>query len=242
MATVAHNEILAVEGVRIPGRTGVPSQMTLDLNVAAGQIAFVEVSEPIRSAYFVDVCLGLDRPAVGQVRLLGIDWCDLQAGEAMRHREQVGTLLWHGNWLDHLPVMDNIVLASAHHGTRSSEQITAEALRLARRFGLPGLPAGRPPELSRDELMRAACVKAFLGEPMLVLIEDPTVAAARAIQHALAAEFINVQNRGGAVVCCVASLAADVCGMLGTCDWMRLGDRGLGPARRPHERLASLRQ
>ena len=51
MATVAHNEILAVEGVRIPGRIGVPSQMTLDLNVAAGQIAFVEVSEPIRSAW-----------------------------------------------------------------------------------------------------------------------------------------------------------------------------------------------
>jgi phospholipid/cholesterol/gamma-HCH transport system ATP-binding protein len=115
-------------------------------------------------------------------------------------------------------------------------------MRLARRFGLPGLPAERPAALPEHVLLRAACVKAFLGEPVLVVIEDPDVATFPSLHQALAAEFIAVQNRGGAVICCVASLAAGVCGMLGPAPWLRLSDRGLGSARRPHERLASLRQ
>jgi phospholipid/cholesterol/gamma-HCH transport system ATP-binding protein len=47
------------------------------------------------------------------------------------------------------------------------------AAELARSFGLPGLPLVRPGALTEADLARAACVRAFLGAPRLVLLESP---------------------------------------------------------------------
>ena len=53
----------------------------------------------------------------------------------------------------------------------------AEATVLARRFGLPGLPVGGRETVPAGELVRAACVRAFLGTPELVLIADASLEA-----------------------------------------------------------------
>jgi len=235
-------EIVALEQVRPMLRPGIPKDWEIDLRVGAGEVVFVEADDSVRTGCLVDLVLGLDLPQSGSVRLNGTDWRELTRTEALERRSRIGTVLWQGNWLDHQPVMDGIVLAARHHGQVAPDAVAGQAMRLARRFGLPGLPAGRPGELPDHVLLRASCVKAFVGEPILVVIEDPDVAGFPGLRQALAAEFIAVQNRGGAVICCVASLAAPVCGMLGATPWLRMSDRGLGSARRPHERLASLRQ
>ena len=242
MDIVEAPEVVALEQVHPLLRPGIPRDWVIDLRVGAGEVVFIEANDAVRTGCLVDLVLGLDVPRSGSVRLNGTEWRDLSRSEAMQLRSRIGTVLWQGNWLDHQPVMDGIVLAARHHGRIAPDAAAGQAMRLARRFGLPGLPAGRPGELPDQVLLRASCVKAFVGDPTLVVIEDPEVAMFAGLREALAAEFIAVQNRGGAVICCVASLAAPVCGMLGTTPWLRLNDRGLGSARRPHERLASLRQ
>ena len=48
-----------------------------------------------------------------------------------------------------------------------------EALKFARVFGLPGLPRGRPGKIRRWDLRKAACIRAFLGRPSLIILEQP---------------------------------------------------------------------
>jgi|KBSSwiStaDraftv2_1062776.scaffolds.fasta_scaffold289089_2 phospholipid/cholesterol/gamma-HCH transport system ATP-binding protein len=234
-------EILAVEKAHLAARPGVPAQWTTNLHLSAGELAFVEVSDNVRSGYLLDLCLGLEAPVAGVVRFRGTDWQSLSPAAALRVREQVGLVLWQGNWLPHQPVMDSIMLPLLHHASLSPDAAIVEAARLARQFGLPGLPADRPGDLSELTLRRAACIKAFVGRPQLAIVEDPALAATPALQAPLIAELLKVLNRGGAAIVCVSSLTATpICGMLGTCGWLRLGDRGLGPARRPHERLVGM--
>ena len=51
---------------------------------------------------------------------------------------------------------------------------------------------------ARIELQRAACVRAFLGDPLLVILEDPTYAAhANLLKPLVDAIRVNPQSRGG---------------------------------------------
>ena len=69
-------------------------------------------------------------------------------------------------------MLDNILLPQLHHTRRPYAEIRAEAARLASWFGLPGLPTGRPGDVPPAMLQRAACVRAFLGAPSLIVVES----------------------------------------------------------------------
>ena len=65
------------------------------------------------------------------------------------------------------------MLAQSYNTQRSEDEILDEALNLARMFGLPGLPRGRPGKVRRWDLRKAACIRAFLGQPALIILEQP---------------------------------------------------------------------
>ena len=82
------------------------------------------------------------------------------------------------------------------------------------------------------ELARAACVRAFLGTPEFVLIADPSVEAMAELGVALAQAIGAVQDRGGAVLWLMSSIAAPAARFVAADHVLRLGDRGLAPVRR----------
>ena len=92
------------------------------------------------------------------------------------------------------------MLAQRHHTGRSEEEIMQEALNYARMFGLPGLPRGRPAKARRLDLRKAACIRAFLGQPTLIILERP----ARNVYADLIAPLVNAvqsaRKRGAAVL------------------------------------------
>jgi len=63
------------------------------------------------------------------------------------------------------PVASLEVALGAAMAIPDATDIEAEAAKLARMFGLPGLPRGRPAQMRLPDLQRAACVRAFLGTP-----------------------------------------------------------------------------
>jgi phospholipid/cholesterol/gamma-HCH transport system ATP-binding protein len=71
-------------------------------------------------------------------------------------------------------LLENILLPQLHHTRREFAELRNEAVRLAEHFGLPGLPSGLPDDVMRTDHQRAACIRAFLGQPSLILLEEPT--------------------------------------------------------------------
>lgn len=67
------------------------------------------------------------------------------------------------------------MLAQRHHTGRDEEEIRREAANLARMFRLPGLPLWAPDRVRRQDLRKAGCIRAFLGRPQLILLENPTL-------------------------------------------------------------------
>lgn len=172
----------------------------------AGDLVLVQVAGLEQAELWSDVATGLVAPRAGRVRILGNDLAglDLQAGNWLRGR--IGRVFSRGGWLDRLSLMDNILIQARTHSLRGERALRREASALAEAFDMPGIPLGMPDQFRRTELQRAACVRAFLGSPALVLLEDPTYGARTGMLRPLMGAIRAARNRGAAVIWFTPSL------------------------------------
>jgi len=142
-----------------------------------GDLLLIRVADLHQAELWGDVAVGLLSLSDGQVSVSGNDLSGLDSETCNWLRGRVGRVFSRGNWMDRVNLIDNILLSARHHGRRDEEDLMAEASALAASFGLPGIPLGMPDSISRIDLQRAACIRAFLGDPLLVILEDPTYGA-----------------------------------------------------------------
>ena len=147
-----------------------------------------------------DVAQGLIEPMQGSVSFLGEPWSALAEEAKLAARARIGRVFEEPGWISELDMEDNITLLQRHHTRRPELAIRDEASELARRFSLPGLPQGKPAGMRAPDLRRAACVRAFLGRPELLILERPTAGVYPEIMPALMASVRAARSRGAAVL------------------------------------------
>ena len=226
------SSVLSLQGVSLVARRSSAPAVALDFELGHREVALVEIDGEGDAMGFVDLCLGLIPPHHGAVWCLGQAWQGQGYHEMLAHRRRIGTLVDTQSWPAHLPVAQVTLMPLLYHAGQPVDDAVDAATVLARRFGLPGLPTGGPETVHRDDLVRAACVRAFLGTPELVLIADPALDGMADLAMALAQAIGAVQDRGGAVLWLVGSANAPAARFVAADRVLRLGDRGLGPARR----------
>jgi phospholipid/cholesterol/gamma-HCH transport system ATP-binding protein len=141
--------------------------------LSRGDLFVVRIERENERLPLADAMQGLAGINSGSVSFMGEDWDDLPADRAAAQRGRIGRLFDDEGWISDLDVEENILLSQLHHTKRTEAEIIDEALGLARIFGLPGLPRGRAENVRRWDLRKAACIRAFLGRPELIIIEQP---------------------------------------------------------------------
>jgi phospholipid/cholesterol/gamma-HCH transport system ATP-binding protein len=165
-----------------------------------GDLLLVRIERENERLPLADASEGLVPPAEGTVRFLGDDWQGLPADRAATQRGKIGRLFEDEGWISDIDVDENIMLAERHHTRRTEDDIIDEALRLSRVFGLPGLPRGRPGRMRRWDLRKAACIRAFLGQPTLIIIEQPVRGVYADVMAPLLSAAQSARSRGAAIL------------------------------------------
>lgn len=172
----------------------------VSFELKTGELLLLHIERENERLPLADASEGLVTPVRGRVLFLGEDWQGMSADRAAAQRGKVGRLFDDEGWIGGLEVDQNIILAQLHHTQRSEGDILEEALKVARMFGLPGLPRGRPGSLRRWDLRKAACLRAFLGQPVLIILEQPV----RGVYSDLITPLVNAvqsaRQRGAAVL------------------------------------------
>lgn len=169
------------------------------LDMYSGELSLVLMNNRRQAAALADVFSGLLPPAKGSVCFFGRDWQDSPVDAANAMRGKIGRVFTKGSWLDGFTIKDNILLSQLHHTRRPKDALLREAADLAKRFHLPGLPIGYPKAYNRTDLQRSACVRAFLGRPALLLLEDPTAGNFQELLPVLVNDIRRARNQGTAV-------------------------------------------
>lgn len=116
---------------------------------------------------------GLEKPRNGKVLFRGEDWVSMSPAAAAEARGAIGRVFPAPAWVSNLNVDENITLSQRHHTLRDPGEIAAAAAELAARFELEPPPPLRPPLLDGERLRRYEWVRAFLGSPVLIILENP---------------------------------------------------------------------
>ena len=166
----------------------------------SGQLALVRLENLRQAASLADLFSGLTPPFDGNVFFFGRDWQTAPADTLNAMRGRIGRVFSSGSWLEGFNLIENILMPQLHHTRRPIPELRQEAAQLAEQFSLPGLPLGQPENYSRADLQRSACVRAFLGTPSLLLLEDPTFGVYPRIMTSLVTAIRRVRDKGAAVI------------------------------------------
>jgi putative ABC transport system ATP-binding protein len=146
----------------------------IHLNVAAGD--FLAIVGPSGSGKTTLLAiLGLmDRPTSGRLSWRGEDVSGLPDHQLSRLRnEQVGFIFQTFNLIGDLSVEQNVELPLIYRGL-SQKQRRARVSRALERVGMGHRARHRPGQLSGGQQQRVAVARALVGEPSVLLADEPT--------------------------------------------------------------------
>ena len=116
-------------------------------------------------------------------------------------------------------------------GSTPIDLLVKEAVNLCQRFGLPGLPRVPARALTPSDRAKAALVRAFLGQPRLLILEDPLSTEDVPLRPRFLNEILAVCKRGGSVICFVRHASHSAFYAPLSPRRFRLSDDGLFPVR-----------
>jgi phospholipid/cholesterol/gamma-HCH transport system ATP-binding protein len=223
----AGEPILALAAARPQAEPGEPPQPEIDLRLMPGDLALIDARHATRLAWFGDLCCGLVPLASGSVRFLGRDWSAVPDSYAAALRGRIGRVFTAASWIGYLDVGANILLPQLHHTREGLDGLRRSATQLACAFGLPGLPLVRASELAESDLVRAACVRAFLGDPLLLVLESPAQGRFTTLVPPLLDALARARDRGAAALWLTRGDLVWRNPSISTTHRLRLDDRGV---------------
>jgi phospholipid/cholesterol/gamma-HCH transport system ATP-binding protein len=193
--------VLQFEDVTVAGGHPYDSGLyQVHFTINQGDLMLIRLGNEHTRLPVADAAAGMILPDEGTVRFLGNKWSELSSKDAAIERARIGRVFAGTGWISDLSVEENITLAQRHNTNRPERDIRSEAASLARIFALPGLPQGFSSTVRRQDLQRAACVRAFLGQPRLLILEEPTSGVHPQIMPALMSTIRAARARGAAVL------------------------------------------
>lgn len=152
----------------------VQALVAVDLRVAAGEWLAITGPSGAGKSTLLNIIGCLDRPTSGRYWFEGIDVTTLtdQERAGLRSR-RIGFVFQAFHLLAHRTVLENVMLAEIYRKeTRQGRE--ARALAALERVGLGHRVNFLPPKLSGGEKQRVAIARALVGQPSLLLCDEPT--------------------------------------------------------------------
>lgn len=145
------------------------SDMTLSL--PPGSFHFLTGPSGAGKSTFLKLCYGELSPVAGRISVFGQTIAGMSRDDIARLRRRIGVVHQDCQFLDHLPLAENVALPLTVSNRAANPTELDELLAWV---GLSGQAASLPPSLSGGERQRAALARAVITSPELLLADEPT--------------------------------------------------------------------
>lgn len=171
---------------------GVPILRGIDLVIRQGEFVALMGHNGAGKSTLLKQCVGLLKPGEGEVRVLGVDTRATPVEELCRH---VGYVPQNPNAL----LFADTVAEELAFTRRAQGMPPADDGRLLSTLGLAGMRARYPRDLSAGERQRVALAAVLVGDPEIILLDEPT-RGLDYVQKAALVAFLQAQERRGRTI------------------------------------------
>ncbi|WP_298434662.1 cell division ATP-binding protein FtsE [uncultured Jannaschia sp.] len=162
--------MIELEGAEY-GYGGAALLSDLSLTLAPGSFHFLTGPSGAGKTTLLKLCYGELKPTRGIVRVDGRDTRSLGRDGLARMRRRIGVVHQDCQFLDHLPLAENVALPLQVTG---QDVARADVDQLLGWVGLGQRADAAPPELSGGERQRAALARAVIMDPDILIADEPT--------------------------------------------------------------------
>jgi putative ABC transport system ATP-binding protein len=143
--------------------------------VKAGELTAVVGPSGAGKSSLLAVCGGLRTPTSGSVSINGQKISDLSPAALTRvRRDSIGFVFQQSNLVPALTAIDQLLLLVHIKGNKPGKADRDRAMALLTEVGMAERAGRRPDQLSGGERQRVGIARALMGEPKLLLVDEPT--------------------------------------------------------------------
>ena len=146
----------------------------IDLNVEAGEFVAIMGPSGCGKSTLLNILGLIDKPTSGRYLFRGQEVTDLdEAALARLRRDNLGFVFQSFNLIDELTIAENVELGLVYRRWAGKER-KARVEAAMDRVGVAHRARHYPHQLSGGQQQRAAIARAIVGEPALILADEPT--------------------------------------------------------------------
>jgi len=168
---------ISVEGLcHSFGKGALRKQILFDITTEIPQGEIVIVTGPSGSGKTTMLTLvgALRSAQEGSVRVLGQELCGAKPRVLEKVRKQIGFIFQQHNLLGALTAIQNVELGARVTGKISRSQLRKRSKEMLEAVGLGDRMFHHPEKLSGGQRQRVAIARALVGEPAMLLADEPT--------------------------------------------------------------------
>lgn len=145
----------------------------VNFSVRRGETKIVLGGSGSGKSTIINLILGLLKPDAGQILIEGEDITEFDDMDLMRIRKNIGMVFQEGALFDSLSVYDNVAYR-LHEAGVDEDEVEHEVTRMLQFVDLEDAIDKMPIELSGGMRRRVGIARALVGNPGIVLFDEPT--------------------------------------------------------------------